>query len=31
MAQVGGGKALYGPQVLKLIAAWLEDLKAPAL
>ena len=28
MAQVSGGKPLYGPQVLDIIAAWLEALKA---
>jgi len=27
MAQVGGGKPLYGPQVLNVISAWLEKLK----
>jgi len=27
MAQVGGGKPLYGPQVLNIISAWLEKLK----
>jgi len=28
MAQVGGGKPLYGPQVLNIISAWLEKLSA---